>query len=151
MISSEPLFHHAEPRAPESQASRSATPDPQISDPQVPDPQVLDALMGLNCDANRAVVQRTRRTVRDAALSVMEARRARRRNAGIATVAALVFLVLLSPAMWSIVDDLLRGDYLSDITPMVTLLLALLFSGVMAALIASRKNQYAGRHERRNF
>ncbi|HEY0796395.1 MAG TPA: hypothetical protein VGD64_11495 [Acidisarcina sp.] len=115
------------------------------------DPQLLQALSGLNTDASTSVVQRTRRAVRDAALSKMQSKRLRRRNAGIATIALIAFMVLLSPTLWSVTDELLRGDYLSDMTPMVTMMVVLAISGVLAALIASWKNQQPARHGRRNI
>lgn len=128
----------------QSQNQMDSPPDPVL------DPQLLDALRGLNTDASMVMVQRTRRAVRDAALSAMQVRRTRRRNAGIATVAALAFMVLLSPALWSVVDELVRGEYISDLTPMVTLLIALVLSGVLAALVASGKNLQSFRQGRRN-
>jgi TRAP-type C4-dicarboxylate transport system permease small subunit len=114
------------------------------------DPRLLDALTGLNTDASRVMVQRTRRAVRDAALSAMQVRRIRRRNAGIATLAALAFLVLVSPALWSFADELFRGEFVSDMAPMVTLLVALVLSGVLTALVASAKSLQPFRHGRRN-
>ncbi|HEY0796010.1 MAG TPA: hypothetical protein VGD64_09540 [Acidisarcina sp.] len=123
----------------------------QQSDANLPDADLLDALSGFNTDASMLMVQRTRRAVRDAALSAMQARRTRRRNAGIATLAAVAFLVLLSPAMWSVVDELVRGEFLSDLTPMVTLLVALVLSGVLAALVASAKSLQTFRHGRRDI
>lgn len=115
------------------------------------DSTLLEALSGLNGDASMAVVQRTRRAVRDAALSALEVRRTRRRNAGIAAAVVVALLVMLSPALWSMVDELLRGENVSDLTPMVTMLVVLLFSGVIAALVASSRGQHPVRGERRNI
>jgi hypothetical protein len=126
------------------------TPDVNHKVPQ-PDPLLVDALAGLNPRASVSAVQRTRRAVRDAALSALQTRRTRRRNAGIATLAVVALLVFLSPALWSFVDDLLRGENFSDLTPMVTLLTVLALSGILAALIAGWKNQHPGRRERRNI
>jgi len=116
----------------------------------VADRGLLDALCGLNSNANRAVVQRTRAAVRDAALSTLQRRRNRRRNAGIGAVVAIAFLVLLSPALWSVADELVRGEYISDLTPMVTLSVVLLFSGALAALVAGLRNHHSVRDGRRN-
>ena len=122
----------------------------EVRESATPDPQLIDALSGLGTDSNAAIVQRTRRAVRDAALSALQVRRTRRRNAGVAAVVVVALLVLLSPALWSMVDELLRGEYISDLTPMVTMLVVVLFSGMLAALVASWKNQAPVRHGRRN-
>ncbi len=123
--------------------------DSQAADSPAIDPQLLEALSGLHADASMAMVQRTRRAVRDAALSARQARRTRRRNAGIATLVVLSFLIVLSPALWNVADALVRGESISDLTPMVTLLVVLVLSGVLAALVAGWKSPHPMRHTRR--
>ena len=115
------------------------------------DPDILQALTGLNANASLAVAQRTRRAVRDAALNLREERKRNRRNKGMALLVAVGFLTLLTPALWSGVDEIFAGEHLSDLPTMFTLLALTLFSAVVAALIASWKGHQPLRYGRRNF
>jgi hypothetical protein len=75
----------------------------------------------------------------------------RRRNRGMALLLVAGFLMLLTPALWSGVDEIFAGEHFSDLSPMVTLLALMLFSAVVAALIASWKGNQPLRYGRRNF
>ncbi len=112
---------------------------------------LLLALGGLNASASLAIAQRTRRAVRDAASNIREDHRRRRRNKSKALLVVIAVLTLLTPALWSGVDEFLAGEHLSDLPTMVTLLALTLFCAVVAALIASWKNHEPLRYERRNF
>lgn len=113
--------------------------------------ELVEALAGLNADASLAVAQRTRRAIRERAESLREDQKRRRRNRGLALLAAVGFLTLLTPALWSGVDEIFAGEHLSDLPTMVTLFGLTLFSTVVAALIASWKNHQPVRDDRRNF
>ncbi len=115
------------------------------------DPEMIQALAGLNASASLAVAQRTRRAVREAALHLREDQKRRRRNRGMAMLIAVGFLTLLTPALWSGVDEIFAGEHLSDLPTMVTLTALTLFSAVIAALLASWKNHQTVRYEKRNF
>jgi hypothetical protein len=115
------------------------------------DPELIQALAGLDASASLAVAQRTRRAVREAALHLREDQKRRRRNRGMALLIAVGFLTLLTPALWSGVDDIFAGEHLSDLPTMVTLTALTLFSAVVAALLASWKNHQSVRYEKRNF
>ncbi len=115
------------------------------------DPDLVQALTGLDASASLAVAQRTRRAVREASLNIREDQKRRRRNKGIALLVAVGFLTLLTPALWSGVDDIFAGEHLSDLPTMVTLLALTLFSAILAALIASWKGHQTVRYTRRNF
>jgi hypothetical protein len=115
------------------------------------DPELVQALTGLDASASLAVAQRTRRAVREASLNIREDRKRRRRNKGIALLVAVGFLTLLTPALWSGVDEIFAGEHLSDLPTMVTLLALTLFSAILAALIASWKGHQTVRYTRRNF
>ncbi len=116
-----------------------------------PDPELVHALTGLDASASLAVAQRTRRAVREAALNLREDQKRRRRNKGMALLIAVGFLTLLTPALWSGVDEIFAGEHLSDLPTMVTLTALTLFSAVIAALLASWKNHQSVRYEKRNF
>jgi cytochrome bd-type quinol oxidase subunit 2 len=113
-------------------------------DQQLQDPQLIDALTGLDAHAGFAVVQRTRRAVMEAALQLRAAERRRRRQAGIALLAFVGLIVLLTPAIWSVADDLFNGEHFQDMPAMTMSLIVTLFSAIFAALIVhwrSRRTQ----------
>jgi hypothetical protein len=114
-----------------------------------PDSAVVQTLAGLNADADRKVVQRTRRAVWGSILEEGVQRRNRKRNAGIAILVATVVLIVLSPAIWSGIDDLNSGEYISDMTPMMTLLALVLFTAVLGALLAGAKSESPVREGKR--
>jgi hypothetical protein len=105
------------------------------------DPDLIDALAGLNVQANLAVVQRTRRAVMETALQLRAAEIRRRRQAGIGLLAFVGLIVLLTPAIWSIADDLFNGEHFQDLPPMIMSLIATMFSAVFAALIVHLRNR----------
>ncbi len=108
------------------------------------DHELIDALSGLNSSANLAVVQRTRRSVMAAAYQMRVAETRRRRQAGIALLAFVGLIVFLTPAIWSVADDLFNGEHFQDMPAMTMSLIATLFSALFAALIVhlrSRRQQ----------
>ncbi len=119
--------------------------------PPASNPELLRALSGLDAGATLAVAQRTRRSVREAGANMREQAQRRRRNRGMALLLAVGFLTLLTPALWSGVDEIFAGEHLSDLPAMFTLLALTLFSAVVAALVASWKGHQPLRYGRRNF
>jgi hypothetical protein len=115
------------------------------------DPELIKVLTGFDASRGLAVAQRTRRSVRDAAANLRDEAQRRRRNKGFALLLVMGFLMLLTPALWSGVDEIFAGEHLSDLPTMVTLLALTLFSAVVAALIASWKGHQPLRYGRRNF
>jgi hypothetical protein len=115
------------------------------------DPEIIQALSGMDASASLAVAHRTRRAVREAALQIREDRSRRRRNRGLALLIATGFLTLLTPALWSGVDDFFAGEHISDLPTMFTLLALTLFSAIVGALLASWKNHQSLRLGKRNF
>jgi len=123
------------------------------------DPEVIQALAisltgamtGMDASASLAVAHRTRRAVREAAFQIRDDRKRRRRIKGVALLIAAGFLTLLTPALWSGMDEIFAGEHLSDLPTMVTLTALTLFSAVVAALLASWKNHLPEREAKRNF
>jgi hypothetical protein len=115
------------------------------------DPELIQALTGMDANASLAVAHRTRRAVREAAFQIRDDRQRRRRNKGVALLIAAGFITLLTPALWSGMDEIFAGEHLSDLPTMVTLTALTLFSAVIAALLASWKNHQSERYEKRNF
>ena len=109
-----------------------------------PNAQLVDALSGLNAQADLAVVHRTRRAVMEAALQMSNAEVRRRRQVGIVLLAFVGLVVLLTPAIWSVADDLFSGEHFQDMPAMTMSLIVTLFSAIFAALIVhwrSRRTQ----------
>ena len=118
-------------------------------DPQPVDPQLVQMLSGMNTNASMAVVQHTRRVVLRAATELREQRIRNRRTLGIVTLTIVVLGMLLTPAIWSSMDDFLAGENMSDSSGMIMALIAMLFSAVLGALIIGLRLQQNVRHGRR--
>jgi hypothetical protein len=98
-------------------------------------------LAGMNASADILVVQRTRRAVMEAANELREQKRRNRRTAAIVALTVTVLGMLLTPAIWSSVDDFLAGGDLFELHSMVMVLIALLFSTVLSALVVGIRSQ----------
>jgi len=102
-----------------------------------------------DCDANRLLTQKTRRAVRDAVISTQENRTLQRRNVGFAILGFIFMLVLLGPAIWNGMEDvLLEEEHLFDMPTQLAILIAMLLLGMLAALIAVWKGQRHVYHDR---
>ncbi|HSY71344.1 MAG TPA: hypothetical protein VK798_03850 [Alloacidobacterium sp.] len=102
---------------------------------------MIEMLMGMNASADMQVVQRTRRAVLQAATELREQQKRNRRNGAIVALAISVLAMLLTPAIWSSVDDLLAGGDLFELHSMVLVLIALLFSTILGALLIGLRSQ----------
>jgi hypothetical protein len=110
---------------------------------------VVRSIPWLDCDANRVLTQKTRRAVRDAVISTQEKRTLQRRNLGFAILGFVFMLVLLGPAIWNGVEDLLlEEEHLFDMPTQLALLIAMLLLAMLAALIAVWKGQRHVYHDR---
>lgn len=112
-----------------------------MSETRVPDPKLLDALAGLDADANRVVVQRTRRAVMEAATQMREADRRSRQQAGIALLVLGALLTFLTPALWAVAEDVFSGEHWLDASTLTGLLAATMVSSIFAALVAQRNSR----------
>lgn len=104
-----------------------------------------------DCDANLVLAQKTRRAVRDAVISTREKRALQRRNLGFAILGFVSMLVLLAPAIWTGIEDLLAGEHLFDLPALVSFITLMVFSAMLAALIAVWKGQQDVEHDRGGF
>ena len=118
---------------------------------KIPGKDVVRAASLLDGDATRRVTQKTRRAVRDAVISTQEKRSRHRRNLGLAILSFVAMLVLLGPAMWTGVEELLGEEPLFDVPTQVTFLIGMLLLAMLAALIAVWKGQHHVQHDRRGF
>ncbi len=113
------------------------------------DERLVEALSGMNASADRALVQRTRRRVLDTVMEHRSQQVLRRRSTGIAILVLAVFFVVLSPAIWSGIDDLLGGEHVFDLPEMAMALILMLFCAILGALFLGWKNQREVRHGKR--
>ena len=112
---------------------------------------VVRSIPWLDSDANRVLTQKTRRAVRDEVISTQERRVRQRRNLGLAIIGFVSLLVMLGPALWIGMEDLLAGERLFDLPAQVAFLIAMLLLAMLAALIAVWKGQHHVQHDRRGF
>ena len=106
-----------------------------------PDRQMVEMLAGMNATADMQVVQRTRRAVMQAAADLREQQRRTRRNMAVVLLTVAVLAMVLTPAIWSTVDDFLGGEQWFELPDMVMVMVLLLFSTIVAALIITFKSQ----------
>jgi hypothetical protein len=125
-------------------ANQPVRPAPDLHpDQHLVDQQLIDALSGLDAQANSAVVQRTRRAVMAAAHQMRIAQTRRRRQAGIALLAFVALAVFLTPAIWSVADDLFSGEHFQDAPAMTMSVIVTLFSAIFAALVVHLRSRRA--------
>lgn len=117
--------------------------------PSGPLGDALRSIAWQDCDANRLLTQKTRRAVRDAVITTQEKRTVQRRNLGFVILGFISMLVLLGPAIWTGVEDLLGEEHLFDLPTQLGFLIAMLLLAMLAALIAVWKGQRHVHHDRR--
>lgn len=111
--------------------------------------EAVRAIAWQDCDATRVLTQKTRRAVRDAVISTQEKRTLQRRNLGFAILGFVFMLVLLGPAIWNGMEDvLLEEEHLFDMPTQLAVLIAMLLLAMLAALIAVWKGQRHVYHDR---
>lgn len=115
-----------------------------MSESRVPDPKLLDALAGLDAEADMLVVQRTRRAVMEAAGKMREAQSSTRRQAGLVLLAMGVLMVLLTPALWVIAEDAFSDERWLDAPALTALLVATVVFTAFAAVLAQWRDQSRG-------
>lgn len=81
------------------------------------------------------VVLRTRRSVMEAAFELQAQRTRKRRHAGIALLAVAALVVLFTPVLWSVANDLTQGEHFFGMPVMVLTLSLVLLSAVIAVLL----------------
>lgn len=113
---------------------------------QAPDPKLLDALAGLDADANREVVQRTRRAVRVAADQMRAADQRRRYNLGLVLLVFAALMIFLTPTLWLVSEDIFSGEAWQDAQTLTALLVISTASTIFAAVLV----QWGGRSRGEN-
>jgi len=102
-------------------------------------------------DANLRLAQKTRRAVRDEVISTQERRVRQLRVMGVALTGFLCLMVLLAPAIWNGMEEILAGEHILDLPAQVALISFMLFPAMLAALIAFWKGKQDVELDRRGF
>jgi hypothetical protein len=106
----------------------------------MPDPLLLQTLAGKNADDERHAAQTARRRVLGRLHTAKEQKQQKRHTVAIATMLSLGVLVLLSPAIWAGVENVIADGHFGDMGSQVTLLFLIFFPALLAALIAGWRN-----------
>lgn len=113
------------------------------------DSALLRALTGVDKQIDLAV-SRTRRRVFSANLDRDQHKKDLRKQSRMIVVFCLVFLILLTPALWTSIDSFLAGAHFADTQAQMYLLPLMLFPGIVAIAIIGFKKQQ-DREGRREF
>jgi hypothetical protein len=105
------------------------------------DPQLVRMLAGLDAEANMEIVQRTRRAVMAVANERRAARAQSQRQFGMILLALGVLVMLLTPAIWVVAEDLFEGEHFQDAPGVAMSLVVTVFSAIFAALIVIWRNR----------
>ena len=113
----------------ENSASRAAGKDR--------DRELISSLTGGEAGRDRAVAQKTSRVVL-ASLGVMQGQRVvRKRSKALALAAILLVVMALGPFVWHVADELIGGEFLSDIPTQSSLLVCILCAALLAAALVA--------------
>jgi len=111
----------------ENSASRAAGKDD--------DRDLVSSLTGGEAGRDRAVAQKTRRVVL-ASLGVMQGQKVgRKRGRALALASILLVVLALGPFVWHVADDLIEGEFLSDIPTQTSLWVCILCAALLAAAL----------------
>lgn len=111
---------------------------------QGPDEKLLNALAGLDAEADMMVVQRTRRAVMAAANHMREAQRRGRYQIGLVLLALGAVLMFLTPTLWVICEDVFNGEHWLDEPALTGLLIATTASTIFALVIGQWNGRSRG-------
>ena len=101
------------------------------------DRELLAALAGTQAARDGAVANRTRRVVLGS-LGVMQEQKAGRKRSRAMALAGLLLAGLgMAPFVWRVVDDLIGGEHLCDLTTQLSLLVCVLCPALVAAVLVA--------------
>jgi hypothetical protein len=113
----------------ENSASRAAGKDK--------DRELISSLTGGEAGRDRAVAQKTSRVVL-ASLGVMQGQKVvRKRSKALALAAILLVVMALGPFVWHVADELIGGEFFSDIPTQSSLLVCILCAALLAAALVA--------------
>jgi hypothetical protein len=111
---------------------------------QTPDEKLLDALAGLDAEADMLVVQRTRRAVMEASNHMRDAQRRGRYQIGLVLLALLALLMFLTPTLWVIAEGWFSDEQWLSASAITALLAATMVSTIFVAILIQLRSQSRG-------
>lgn len=115
---------------------------------------LVRAVSGRDVYAQQPMVERARRAVRIADQSRREQGRCGRRSIGIALFVLGTAFIMLGPALWASIDELIGGEHFMDLWAQIVLFSTMLLLAIVAALAAgwrTRSNRDELRPDPRNL
>jgi hypothetical protein len=103
---------------------------------------LLRAVSGRDANAQLPLVARTRRAIRVANDTRREQGERGRHHIGVTLFVLGAIFVVLAPAIWGSLDDLLGGEHFGDLPAQVTLLSTFLMLAVVGALGVIWRNRH---------
>jgi hypothetical protein len=98
---------------------------------------LLSALAGNQAGRDRAVAHNTRRVVM-ASLGVMRDQKAgRKKSRAVAMVFVLLVLIAIGPFVWHVAEDLVDGEFVSDLATQFSLWVCILCPALLAAVLVA--------------
>lgn len=98
--------------------------------------EVLEALDALNSERSLAVVERTRRNVREKARRMQTGRAQCRKRLGVGLLVMGFLLLLATPVFWSLSDATFSGDVMTGASIAMLTILVMLLSMAMGILLS---------------
>jgi hypothetical protein len=99
------------------------------------DSELLAALAGTRAARDGAVANRTRRVVLGSLGLMKEQKAGRKRTRSMALVGLLLAGLGMGPFVWRVVDDLIGGEHLCDLTTQLSLLICVFCPALVAAVL----------------
>lgn len=110
------------------------------------EPDLLEALRNLNSPAHRQLVNRTRRNVMETAYRMRAERRAGRERLGVTLLVCGILAVVLTPALWSLTEEIFNGERLLDTSSLTFALLITMACTIAAVLMLHGSDRRGNRN-----
>jgi hypothetical protein len=107
---------------------------------------LLDALQNLNAERTRQLVQRTRRNVMETAHRMQAGRARNRQQVGVFLLVGGILAILLTPALWTITDEVCSGEHLLDTAAATMAFVIMLLCALFAVLMLLGGSRRSGRN-----
>lgn len=101
------------------------------------DRELLSALAGTQAAREGAVAYRTRRVVLGSLGIMQEQRAGQKRSRAVVLAVGLLALLAMAPFAWRVVDNLIGGEHLCDLTTQLSLLICVLCPALVGAVLVA--------------
>ena len=101
------------------------------------DRELVASLSGTRAARDGAVARRTRGVVLSSLGLMEEQAEGRKRSRSLALAALVLALLGMAPFIWRVVDDLIGGEFLCDLTTQLSLLICVFCPSLVAAVLVA--------------